>query len=218
MAVTNGTGHVNSPGGRTTPMPAKNDLTQMVVNQMMKGPNYGRLKASRRQQAAFLRQHEDKIRFVLDRLPTHKRASAAVPAVICKALVVYGFDKTERFCRALTKLEFNGPDDPAHILWLYLLRSNARDEQTVQVYRKTVFAIRAYMEGRKIDRIYPVKTDIFEWDEDFTLPDNLIANNDAVDLAILEQRLNEKRESLKKSPPPDEQVAREVEEALGNLP
>jgi len=194
-------------------MPAKNDLTQMVVNQMMKGPNYGRLNASKRQQAAFLRKHEDKIRWVLDKLPTHKRASAAVPAVVCKALVVYGFDKTERFCRALTKAEFNGPDDPAHVLWLYLLRSNARDEQTVQVYRKTVFAVKAYMEGRKTERIYPVKTDIFEWDEEFTLPDSLIANNDEVDLAILEQRLNEKRESLKK-PAPNEQVAREVEEAL----
>jgi len=194
-----------------------NDLTQMVANQMMKGPHYGRLRADKKQQQAFLRRHEDKIRWVLDKLPTHKRASAAVPAVICKALIVHGVEKTETLCAALTKLKFQGPDDPAHLLWLYLLKNSARDEQTVQVYRKTVCAVRAYMEGRKIDRITPIKTDIFEWDEDFTLPDELLNNNDEVDLMILEQRVIEKRLALEHNREL-ERIKQEVEEALRDCP
>jgi hypothetical protein len=194
-----------------------NDLTQMVANQMMKGPNYGRLPANKKQQAAFLRRHEDKIRWVLDKLPTHKRASAAVPAVICKALIVYGVEKTEALCAALTKLKFQGPDDPAHLLWLYLLKNSARDEKTVEVYRKTICAVRAYMEGRKIDRISPIKTDIFEWDEDYTLPDDLLNNNDEVDLKILEQRVIEKRQAVEHNREL-ERIKQEVEEAIRDSP
>ncbi len=175
-------------------MSEKNRITEMVINQMMKGPHYGRLRVTKKQREPFCRKHEDKVHWVLEHLPFHKRCSAAVPAIICKALIVYGLEKTQKFCDALTNMKFEGPDDPVHMLWLFLLRNKARDEKTVEVYRKTLSVVRTYMEGKKITKIYAAKSDIFEWDEDFTLPDNLLAKNDEVDLAILKQRLAEKKD------------------------
>ena len=174
-------------------MPTHENLIRTVVNQMMKGPNAGRLPVTKRMVNAFTRRHEDKIRFVLDLLPQHKRASAAVPAVVTKALIVYGLEKTLRFCRALTDLQFTGTDDPAHLLWLFLLRNNAHDELTVTIYQKTICCVKAYMEGRIIPRLTASKQDIFTWDEDYTLPDDLVARNEEVEVAILNYRLANKK-------------------------
>ncbi len=159
---------------------------------MMKGPRAGRLQATKRQKAAFTRRHEDKIKLVTDLLPGHKRASAAIPAVVVKAMIFYGFDKAVRFCDALTKLQFKGPDDPAHLLWLYLLRNHASEHGgTLLMYQRTLCVVKAYMEDRIIRNITPIKTDIFEWDEDYTLPNNLLIKNDEVEEAIYKYRLEE---------------------------
>jgi hypothetical protein len=173
-------------------MPTHENLVQMVVSQMMKGPRAGRLQATKRQKAAFTRRHEDKIKLVTDLLPGHKRASAAIPAVVVKAMIFYGFDKAVRFCDALTKLQFKGPDDPAHLLWLYLLRNHASEHGgTLLMHQRTLCVVKAYMEDRTIRSITPIKTDIFEWDEDYTLPNNLLVKNDEVEEAIYKYRLEE---------------------------
>lgn len=95
-------------------MPTKASQIQQVVNQMLKGARFGRVGANKVQMAAFTRRHEEKIQWVLHRTP--RQYSAAVMAVLVKALIFYGPEKTEQFCTALRKLVFKGPDDPAHLL------------------------------------------------------------------------------------------------------
>lgn len=164
-------------------MPTKVGLLQQVVNQMMKGPRTGRVGADKATIEAFYRRHEDKIHWVMARIPKHY--SAAVGAVLTKALIVYGVERVAKFCDALTNMKFRGPNDPVHLLWLYLLRPQGKENVT-EVYRKMVTAVRAYMDDKSLERLTPARGDIFSWDEGFTIPDAFLDNNDRVEAEIRE--------------------------------
>lgn len=153
-------------------MPSRNSQETMTANQMMKGPHRGRLKASEKQLENFRRRHDAQVAWVLDRIPRH---SAAVAAVIVKCLIRYGQERVEQFCQALNG-KFDGADDPAHVLWRWLGKPMSGRE-TVDVYRMTVCAAKAYMEGRRLTSLRPVMDDIFDWDDDYTVPDEFIVNH-----------------------------------------
>lgn len=143
----------------------------MTANQMMKGIHRGELKATTRQKQLFLKRHEKHIEWVVNQLP---RCSAAVPAVLVKCLIKYGKEPVANFCYAIKNVQFKGVHDPAHLLWKFLLKEAGRD--TKLVYRKTVLAAKTYMEGKELDYLRCADTDIFEWDEDWTVPDELLNN------------------------------------------
>lgn len=152
-------------------MPTDNAFIKQVASQMMKGGVPGRLKITKKQRNNFERQHEFHILWAVRNLP---RTSAAVPAVVVKCLIKYDYVLVASFCKALKNGLFKGQDDPAHVLWRFLQRHKGWDTSTV--YKKTVAAAKAYMEGKTLTTLRPWKTDIFVWDEGFTVPDDLLAH------------------------------------------
>lgn len=162
---------MQQPDMRLKNMPTRDALVTMVANQMMRGPRPGRPPGTPRQRELFKKRHEKQINFVIDELP---RCSAAVAAVLTKCLIKYGEEKVAGFCRSLKQCTFQGPDDPVHQLWKFLQKHRGKD--TVGAYKRTVCAARAYMEDRTLTALRPRNTDIFEWDEDWTVPDELLAN------------------------------------------
>lgn len=149
------------------------DFVAMVANQMMKGPNFGWPDASDKQKELFKLRHQKQIEWIISMLP---KTSAAVPAVLVKCLIRFGPEKVIKFCKTIKNGSFDGIDDPAHMLWKFMLGQNGRRANVVQVYRKTCYALKAYMEDKRIDGIREAKSDIFNWDEDYTVPDEYLAN------------------------------------------
>lgn len=160
---------MNETHRRLKDMPTKEAFIAMVANQMMKGPNYGRLAATPRQKELFKMRHQNQIKWVVAELP---RCSAAVGAVLTKCLIKYGEEKVADFCQALKNCKFEGTNDPVHLLWRFLQKHRGKD--TVDCYQRTVCATKAYMEGRKLTLLRPAAQDIFNWDDNWTVPDDLI--------------------------------------------
>lgn len=152
-------------------MPSKLARIEQVANQMMKGGQPGKIIATDNQKAYFEKRHRHHIFWALNNLP---RSSSAVPAIIVKCLIKYDHNRVIEFCKALRSGFFQGQDDPAFLLWRFL--QSHRGPDTIAIYQKTVYAARAYMEHRKISCLRPAKEDIFTWDEDWTVPDDLLSN------------------------------------------
>lgn len=147
-------------------------MLEMVANQMMRSGKSNRLKATQSQRELFQKRHEKQILWAVDHLP---RSSAAVHAVVVKCLIKYNdYTRVASFCRALQKAMFNGKDDPAYLLWKFLQVHRGGDFTTA--YKVSVCACKAYMEKRTLQTLRQLNSDIFEWDESFTVPDELLAN------------------------------------------
>lgn len=152
-------------------MPTRSDLIEQVASQMMKGGRPGRLKATIKQRVSFQKRHTKHIEWAIEHLP---RCTAAVPAVVVKCLIKYDQNTVAAFCKALRYSLFNGQNDPAYLLWKFLQKHRGHD--TVTAYRHAVCAAKAYMEGRTLQTVRPVKEDVFAWDEGWTVPDDLLVN------------------------------------------
>lgn len=145
----------------------------MITNQILYG--FGKRKAVPEEIfTTFQRRHSKLIEY-LERIPRH--ISVGVCGAIGKAILWYGHEKMAPFCEAISKGDFKGHNDPPHILYLWLMRRTKY--QTKDVYKRTVTVIRAFVEGKKIGRMKdgqvvmpklpPAETDLFEWDETYTL-------------------------------------------------
>lgn len=152
--------------------------------QMMKcGKNS--IDASPNQRKHFKQRHLTHIEWSLNNLP---RYSVAVTAVIAKCLIKYDKEHVGKFCRALKLAFFEGKDDPAMLLWKFLKKNHGQDTTTVYYY--TVCAAKAYMEGRKLRTLQCVKRDIFDWDEDWTVPDELIPNWNPEEVPMTDSKIS----------------------------
>jgi hypothetical protein len=145
-------------------------LAKQVANQMMKGPKPGSLVATRAQQDAFYKRHEKQILWAIYHLPI---CSAAIKAVIVKCLIKYDPRKVAELCWALKNMNFRGTNDPAYLLWRTIQKQQTKD--TVLLHRKAICAAKAYCEGRTLKALQEVIGDVFEWDEDFTVPDEFLS-------------------------------------------
>lgn len=145
----------------------KRALIDNITNQMVIGiQDLKRSPISKEEYDKFKSAFLEVVKWVKTRTP---KSSAGLQAAIAKAVLWYGIDKIEPFCYALKNSAFNGKDDPVHVLYLYLssqVKYNPRD-----VYRRTVTAIRYYVDGRIMKDhkgIYPAESDIFDWNPDYT--------------------------------------------------
>jgi hypothetical protein len=169
----------------------KLSLISQVASQMMKSGRPGRLIATKKQKDNFQLRHEKQIIWAIENLPRSSGTrSAALPAVVVKCLIKYDGKLVAKFCKAIRDQLFQGQDDPAFLLWKFLQNSQGRE--TVAVYARAVCAAKAYMEGRTLTRLQPIK-DIFTWDENWTVPDELLKNwnPDVVPKTDSEQQLEQ---------------------------
>lgn len=152
-------------------MPTREETLSQVAHQMIKSGKVGRVKATTKQLALFKMTHNAYINWALDNLPP---CSAAVAAVIVKGLIKYDKERVAEFCNSLKQNFFTGKNDPAYLLWKFLQIHKGKD--TSIVYRKTVTALRVFIRNETILYLAPAKTDIFDWDENWTVPDSLLNN------------------------------------------
>lgn len=159
-------------------------LAQSVLTRAMKGVKAGKPKADQKAQEAFCKKFKPLADWIVARMP--RGLSVAVGAAAFKAAIFYGLDSAGKFCVTMAKATFDGADDPAHLLWQQLQRNRGK-EKARENYQRAVSAVRAYCEGRRIKSITVAATDIFEWEENLTVPSEL---DDKVN-AILQQLLEE---------------------------
>ena len=137
-----------------------------TCNQMMKSGQGGRLlKIDKHIREKFKEEHERSIEWAIDHLP---RISSAAVAVVVKCILKHGKEKILPFCDKMKNEMFDGVNDPTYLLWSWLMRNKGANP--AHVYKRTVTATRACMEGRTISEIRPSKTDIFNWNEDYQSP------------------------------------------------
>jgi hypothetical protein len=137
----------------------------MTCNQMMKSGQGGRPKIDKHVQERFKEEHRRSIEWAIDHLP---RCSSAVIAVVVKCILKHSKEEILPFCDKMKNELFDGVNDPTYLLWSWLMRNKGANP--THVYKRTVTATRACMEGRTISEIRPSKTDIFNWDEDYQSP------------------------------------------------
>ena len=148
----------------------KSALINAVVNQMIKCGTRSHIKITAKQKKAFVARYGKQIQWAVENLP---RTSAALPAVVVKCMIKYNDDeRIIALTKALKISLFDGKDDPAYHLSKFLERHVGSDY--VSAYKSSVAACRAYMERRKITKIKPAQTDVFDFDEDFTVPDEFM--------------------------------------------
>jgi len=132
---------------------------------MMKSGQGGRLKVDDRIRKKFKEEHRRSIEWAIDHLP---RISSAAVAVVVKCAIKHSKEKILPFCDKMKKEMFDGVNDPAYLLWSWMMRNKGANP--AHVYKRTVTAARACMEGRTISEIRPSKTDIFNWNDDYESP------------------------------------------------
>lgn len=148
----------------------REELAKMVLNRAMKGVHQGNPKGNEEEVAIFCDRFRTLAFWVADMMP--RSLSASVGAATLKAALYYGVEEARRFCETLAKGNFNGADDPAHLLWKSLTKNRGKENAT-ENYRRTVCAARAFCEGRKVVSIIPAKTDIFEWGPGLSVPKDM---------------------------------------------
>lgn len=141
-------------------MPSPNELIDNICYQMMRGSKQAVYSAEER--SVFKAKYQKFVEGIMPHLP---RASSAVGAVICICALYYGKDKAVKFAENLKNGVFDGLDDPVFLLWRFL--NTRKNRTTDQTYRLTVGAAKAYCEGRKLDRLRELKSDIFKWGENW---------------------------------------------------
>jgi hypothetical protein len=101
-----------------------------------------------------------------------KGCRADVQAAVAKAALWYGIDAVEPFTKQLTNLHFDGVDDPAKRLFEFLHRGRTHGGSTngLITYKKTLAAIEAFLQGRKIRALYEKEEDLFEWVGKWEMP------------------------------------------------
>lgn len=151
-------------------------LGDNIASQMMKCGQPGELKATKAQLENFKQRHFKQMEWVVANLPTDGCRTSIIPAVVVKCLIKYDTKRVVEFCRALKNGLFNGVDDPAYLLWQFIQRHRRGKDNSTNVYFIAVAAAKAYMEHKTLKTLRPATKDIFDWDDDYTVPDELLKN------------------------------------------
>lgn len=119
--------------------------------------------------AEFAHKWEDVLSWVSKNVP-HLRAE--VQAALAKAYIWYGPEKIEPFAERINGVRFVEDGDPARTLYIALQKAKVNRINVPQVaYKKTLAAIDATMQNKPITRLYERETDIFQWKDNWELPE-----------------------------------------------
>lgn len=102
---------------------------------------------------------------------------ADLQAVIGKALLWWGEDVVGPFIHRMKKINFNGEDDPAKALYLWLQKAKQEGRRAsyanpMVYYKKTLAAIYAAAAGKGAKKIYQKQDDIFDWLPGWGVPED----------------------------------------------
>lgn len=140
-------------------MATTNELADNILNQMIKGiEGVFPKECNEKKRNELTERYRAMIYPFVTFIP---RLNAAIGAVVCKCAIQYGVKKAINFAKAVRDGTFNGPNDPAHLMWLFLARN--KGFKSLDVYKVAVSAARAFCEGRTLTALRPAGSDIFKW-------------------------------------------------------
>src|ERR1039458_8790916 len=155
-------------------MPNRSEVAENILNQMLKGPssNFPKRLTSEQREAFYNKFGEVAAEIALVLPQTSSGTySGAIGAVICKCAIKYGTKKALDLIHSVKDCIFKGKNDPARLLWTFMISGGTKGLNAEQIYRKTVTAVRAYCENRDLMDLRYASKDIFEWDSDFNAED-----------------------------------------------
>jgi len=148
---------------------ANEDYYHRIIGKVIQGPEYHKSKLKDR--AIIEKLYGPLIVQVMHKVSS--KYSVVVAAALVKCALIYGEKKTLEFCDKLKDQSFDGQNDPARLLWHFLLNSKSfgkKNEVTKKTYLKTVHAARAFCEGRTLSELRISNSDFFEWEPGFIVP------------------------------------------------
>jgi hypothetical protein len=132
----------------------KEKIVESVTNQMMKSGSAKKLRATSNQRLDFKAMYEEEIIEAMRLMP---QRPASMIAVIAKALAKHDREKVVKFCDDFCNKNFSGPNDPVFLFWRFLKRA---DKNPSNLYPSVVYALRNYLEDKKVREIRPSSRDI----------------------------------------------------------
>ena len=117
-----------------------------IVNQMIRCGR-SNMKISKKKKAEYASQYEEEISLAMELVP---QAQATFLAVVAKKLKSDDKSKVIDFCNDFKARNFSGPNDPVFLLWRFLKTASRKPSN---LYPSVSYAIRSYIEGKKIRRI-----------------------------------------------------------------
>lgn len=147
--------------------------TAALCRAMMWGLTSRGIRYSESEIAEFAVKHHPVVLWLATNLRGYR---ADLQAVIGKALLWWGEDVVGPFIRRMKKISFQGEDDPAKALYLYLQKAKQEGRRAsyanpMVYYKKTLAAIYAAAAGKGAKKIYQKQDDIFEWAGGWDVPD-----------------------------------------------
>ena len=155
------------------------DTYGRIIGKLVTGCSYGK-QVSPQDKHLVSEKYGDIVNRIQSRLP--RKYYIRIGSVLVKASLVYRTDKVDEFCDCIRDEIFHGKNDPAHLLWVHLIRDRDNKDAAAfwtDTYKKTVTAVRAFCEGRTLNRLDQSVTDIFSWEKDFTVPQTALKKNTA---------------------------------------
>ena len=135
--------------------------TTAVLRALMEGSVRSGRRVTESELGSFLVKHKETLDWVATAMP---KTRSDVQAAIAKAALWYGKDKIEPFCKRFRDMVFTENNDPACTLYKYLVQIKGKGGvYGVTVYRKTIFAIEAFLGGRHVSKLYEREKDYFDW-------------------------------------------------------
>lgn len=182
------------------------DRFSMIAHQMMRGCNrrnkIGNVIDEQHKIDEFKKVYAKTIKYLEDTMP--KSVSVGVCGAMGKAILWYGHSTIAPFVEAFAKRDFKGVNDPVHVLWDYLINHTKRN-QTNNIYRRTVTAIRMFLRNSELCKGGHLKAageDFFDWDDTYKV--------------MTRPRGNVLRHTDTKTKQSDESILAEVEKAFSN--
>jgi len=116
-----------------------------VINQMIRCGKQN-AKISDKDYEQYASDYQSEISLALDLIP---QAQATFQAVVAKKLKS-DREKVIKFCNDFKNRNFSGPTDPVFLLWRFLKTASRKPSN---LYPSVSYAIRSYIEGKKIRSI-----------------------------------------------------------------
>ena len=142
--------------------------TTATLRAMMEGSTRKGNRVTDSEIGDFLNKHGEIVNWAIHSLPSVR---SDVSAALAKAALWFGKERVEPFCEHFRKMVFKEDNDPAGTLYKYLVQiKTKKGVYGVTVYRKTEFAIDAFIHGRKVSKLYEREKDWFDWLPGWEIP------------------------------------------------
>lgn len=147
--------------------------TAALCRAMMWGLTSRGIRYSESEIAEFAVKHHQIVLWLATNLRGYR---ADLQAVIGKSLLWWGEEVVGPFVRRMKKIAFNGEDDPAKALYLWLQKAKQEGRRAsyanpMVYYKKTLAAIYAAAANKGAKKIYQKQDDIFEWGVGWEVPE-----------------------------------------------